>query len=236
METPTRYIVQEHSDRKIIVKALPYRSRRDFLWARGEAWAILGGSLVANAEAALGIEIAIGGLLDSHEEFRFLVEKMLSLHGLHLVELDTVQITKLLFRDGDGDGLLVRLEFPPIPVDGEPVTGDPDLSPYATLIAVLAGSSGNYYQAKQAVDELSYPEITTLLKVLEEQFKRSQSAASGAIDSSKPKSLKDIGKGDIEALERVTGQSLKVPVNPKADPVADALAAVERFKAQQKSP
>ena len=157
MNIPSTVRVKSHDGKIIECRCLPCSVRHEFLRWRDEAWAILQGDDLAghSQSATMGIQY----LFDTSEEFRWLCSQMLAAHGLNIETLDIFQVIELLFLSGEKeDGALVKLQFPPIP----PGTGkklEEGEDPYYSLWASLAYSTGNWMQAKEALDALTYEEV-----------------------------------------------------------------------------
>ena len=169
MLSPSSIRIKNHDNRIIEARCLPCSARRDFLRWRDEAWAILQGDKLSNRTQTANQSIQ--HVFDTNEEFRWLCTQMLSAHGIDVDRLDIFQVIELLFLSGEQeDGLLVKLQFPPVPPNsGKPL--EPGEDPYYSLWASLAYSSGSWLQAKQTMDTLTYEEVIRLSEHLEKMSK-----------------------------------------------------------------
>ncbi len=175
MLTPSTIRINTHSGRIIECKCLPCTIRQEFLRWRDEAWNILQTDNLANrpSDANKGIQHT----WDTNEEFRWLCDQMLKAHGLSANELDIFQVIELLFLSEENgattDGVLVKIQFPPVP-PGSGRQLSEDESPYYSLWANLAYASGNWIQAKETLDKLTYEEVVELSRHLEKVNKQGQ--------------------------------------------------------------
>ena len=191
MNLPSTIRVKSHDNVIVECRCLSCTNRQEFLRWRDEAWSILQEDALANR--ANDINTGIQHVFDSSEEFRWLCEQMLAAHGLRLSSLDIHQVIELLFISSDGtelsDGALVKIQFPPMP-PGAGRQLEPDESPYYSLWASLAYASGNWLQAKETLDQLTYEEVIELSrhieKVAKEKKVSTQNPASTVTASDNP--------------------------------------------------
>lgn len=165
MNLPSTIRVKDHKGTIVECRCLPCSVRHEFLRWRDEAWKILQGDDLAgrSQSASMGIQ----HLFDASEEFRWLCSQMLAAHGLSIETLDIFQVIELLFLSGEKeDGILVKLQFPPIPPgSGKKLEEGED--PYYSLWASLAYSTGNWMQVKEALDCMTYEEVIQVSTHLE---------------------------------------------------------------------
>lgn len=203
--TPTTILLTTDSG-SLELRALKCGDRQKFLRYRALAYEVLQGDTLAHFAAGYGFMAAFRCAIQD-QGFAHCCREMLALHGVDMDGLDSAQVVALLFSYQGGDGLLVQLEFPPMPSDGKPLS--PDLDPYHYLIAVLAYRDGDIARAKATVDQLTYEEITGVLRGLKEVAK----------DKSKPEAAPQLSEEE------------------RAAQLADARAKLQqRLSAQQKPP
>lgn len=144
---------------------------------------------------------------DQDEDFAWYCKEMLRLCSVDWRQLDLPQIVTLLFRAENSDGLLVSLQFPPLPpgTEGEISTNESD--PYFRVMAALAFNSGDWYAAKQAMDSMRYDEVLALSNQLAELAKESKAEAKGGRGKPpKPPKLKNM-PSDASALDMMRARA-----------------------------
>ena len=225
--SPDSIIITFTDGNRIVGRCLPCGDRRRFLEYRGKAWEILTASHAAQVLSQTSIPRSVAYLWDNDGDFRFLCIEMLALHNLPWQTLDLTQVIDLLFRSEDGDGRLVKLQFPPMPTSGASgkVTAE---DPYTYLVAMLAfGKEGDWYQAKQTVDAMPYDDVVKVASHMEEMYAE---ATKGSKTKPQAPPVPEMTPDRKALLERIKakGKELATPDMNKA--ALDAIQAAMQNK------
>ena len=157
---PTNLIITDCNGKTIIGQCLPTIARQTFLELWRDAWGIMSDSLLANAAASSGDKWkAIAHLFDNNPDFKFLCRSMLQMFNLNIDRLDIGQVTELLFFSEGGQGLLVDLQFPPMPPGGTAPKEDDWIDPAARMLGLMAYRSGNWQEAYEALKNIPYDQL-----------------------------------------------------------------------------
>lgn len=216
---PVTTVLLQTENGTLELRPLKMGSRARFLEYRAQAYRVLQEDTLTQYAAERGFLPAFHCALQN-PKFAHAVEQMLALHGVGLEQVDTQQTIGLLFSYQGGDGLLVQLEFPPMPTDGKPL--DPGLDPYHYLIALLYYRERDLAVAKMAVDGLTYSELTGTLKALEAIAKQSG-------EKSKPAPTPATDEERAELLAKVKERFSQFQQPGAADP---GLAAIQNAMAR----
>lgn len=157
---PSQILVTAPDGSTVVCRCLPCTARKEFLELWDMAWEIVKNDPIAPHLETL---MAIGHIWDKSAEFRWLCLRMLELHNIEGC-LDLPQIVELLFVHEGGNGMLVALQFPPMPVGSKPTLPN-DSDPHAQLLAILAYRTGDWAAAKQALDTIPYDTLVEALQI-----------------------------------------------------------------------
>ena len=223
--SPSTVVVSAHDGARVVARCLPCSQRRQFLALWEAAWERLKDSQLAQAASEISDEIGIAYLWDSDPDFQWLCLQMLSLHGIDGGQLDIAQVAELLFRTGDGqNGLLVGLQFPPLPpgVQGKEDIGDP----YYRLMATIAFKSGDWAAAQLAMQTIPYDDVVNLCAELEKAYSESAQATPKATSKVEPTDaldkLEKVALADIqERIQKRTGAPIPSPMEAIAKAAQD---------------
>lgn len=188
--SPTFYPVEDHSGNIVEITAIPASKRQDYLDTKELLYEEIRSS---DLSATFWAKSSLDGLkfaLDSEQmaDFRYLLKRMLSFYGLDMEKLDCRQIHDLVFScvtEDSTEPIIDRLEFIPHDPNGE--VFETDVPPVIHAIAVIAAETGDYFQAKQLVDEMPMNHIHQLLKVRAEMLKAAQKESKTAQEGGKGK-------------------------------------------------
>lgn len=157
---PSQILVSSPDGSTVVCRCLPCTARKEFLELWDMSWEIVKNDPIA---PHLEILMAIGHIWDNSPEFRWLCLRMLEMHNIE-GSLDLPQIVELLFFHEEGNGLLVSLQFPPMPVGSKPSLPK-NADPHAQLLAILAYRTGDWAAAKQALDTIPYDALIQALQI-----------------------------------------------------------------------
>jgi hypothetical protein len=154
---PSNLIITCTDGNKMIGQCLPTIARKLFLELWRDAWELMTESMLANAAASQGDKWkAVAHLFDNEPDFKFLCRSMLDLFKVNIDRLDIGQVSELLFFSEGGQGLLLDLQFPPMPPGGEAPKEDDWIDPAARLLGLIAYRSGNWAEAYQTLKDVPY--------------------------------------------------------------------------------
>ena len=228
--SPNNILIETTDGTRYIGRCLPCGARRRFLEYRTQAWEILAASQPAQVLAQSSLNNSIAYLWDNDGDFQFLCIQMLDLHKLPWKTLDLAQVVTLLFRTEDSDGLLVKLQFPPMPTNGKPgkVTNE---DPYTYLVAMMAfGEKGDWYQAKQTVDEMPYDDVVKVAAHLEEMYTK---ATKGDKDKPTAPPVPEITPDRKAILDSIKAKAREMTTVDENQAALDAIQAAMQNKLKE---
>lgn len=157
---PSKLIITDCKGGKTIVgQCLPTIARDTFLGLWRDAWGLMTNSMLANAAASNGDKWkAVAHLFDNDSDFKFLCRSMLQMFGINIDLLDIGQVSELLFFSEGGQGLLVDLQFPPMPPGGEAPKEDDWIDPAARMLGLMAYRT-NWTDAYNALKDIPYDQL-----------------------------------------------------------------------------
>lgn len=156
---PSTLIITDCSGKTMLGQCLPTIARERFLVLWRDAWELMTNSMLANAAASKGEKWkAVAHLFDGNPDFKFLCRSMLELFKISIDRLDIGQVSELLFFSEGGQGLLVDLQFPPMPPGGEAPREDDWIDPVARMLGLMAYRT-NWTDAYTALNTIPYDQI-----------------------------------------------------------------------------
>ena len=157
---PSNLIIADCKGGQTIVgQCLPTIARDTFLALWRDAWELMTNSMLANAAASQGDKWkAVAHLFDNEPDFKFLCRSMLQMFRINIDFLDIGQVSELLFFSEGGQGLLVDLQFPPMPPGGEAPKEDDWIDPAARMLGLMAYRT-NWTDAYNALREIPHDQL-----------------------------------------------------------------------------